>query len=154
MKSVGRLFIPSREQAEFAKIRGRERGYVYFQEYIPDNNFDIRVIIIDNKAFALKRMNRKDDFRASGSGNIVYERKEVDERCVQIAFNVTTALKLQCAAYDLVFDKNNIPKILEVSYGFLREAYYACPGYWDKNIVWHEGKFNPYGWMVESVLRS
>ena len=45
------------------------------------------------------------------------------------------------------------PKIVEISYGFSPEGYDPCPGYWDKNLTWHEGKFNPYGWMVEEVLK-
>ena len=157
IKSTGRLLILNKDdkkKAAYSKILGRDRGYVYFQDFIPGNSFDIRIIIVDDKAFAIKRMVRDSDFRASGSGNAVYERKEIDERCIQMAFNTSTKLELQCAAYDFIFDENNIPKILEVSYAFLKEGYFDCPGYWDKKIVWHEGKFNPYGWMIESVLSS
>ena len=53
---------------KFSKIQGKEREYVYFQEFLPGNNFDIRIIVIGDKAFGLKRMVRKGDFRASGSG--------------------------------------------------------------------------------------
>jgi len=42
--------------------------------------------------------------------------------------------------------------VIEISYGFSPEGYYNCPGYWDKNLKWYEGKFNPYGWMVELML--
>jgi len=33
-------------------------------------------------------------------------------------------------------------------------GYDDCTGYWDKDLTWHEGGFNPYGWMVEDLLRS
>jgi hypothetical protein len=33
-KGVGRLIIPT----EFAKLQSRERGYVYFQEFVPNNS--------------------------------------------------------------------------------------------------------------------
>jgi len=48
----------------------------------------------------------------------------------------------------------NVPKIVEVSYGFANKVYDPCPGYWDENLSWHEGKFNPYGWMVDLVLKQ
>jgi glutathione synthase/RimK-type ligase-like ATP-grasp enzyme len=50
-----------------------EKNYVYFQDFIPQNDFDIRIIVIGKRAFAIKRMVRKGDFRASGSGNIKYD---------------------------------------------------------------------------------
>lgn len=147
-KGLGRLIIPT----EFAKLQSRERGYVYFQEFVPNNSFDIRVIVIDNKAFAIKRLTRDNDFRASGSGNIIFDKNLIDERCVQIAFDVNKRLNCQSVAYDFVFDTNNNPLIVEISYGFAMEAYDACPGYWDSSLQWHEGKFNPQGWMVENLV--
>jgi hypothetical protein len=56
---------------------------------------------------------------------------------------------LQVGAYDFVFDENNKPLVVEVSYGYDKEGYYGCPGYWDSDLVWHEGKFNHEGWMVD-----
>jgi len=136
----------------FAKYKGNERGYIYFQEFIPDNKFDIRVIVVGNKAFAIKRMTRENDFRASGSGIILYEKNEFDERCVQIAFKINSNIKAQSIAYDFVFDKRNMPMIVEVSYAFMASGYDACTGYWDEQLKWHEGKFNPYGWMVDMMV--
>jgi|GEM_PF-3138476 len=40
----------------------------------------------------------------------------------------------------------------EKSYGFVPEGYDPCPGYWNAGLNWHEGAFNPYGWMVEEVI--
>lgn len=150
MKGTVRLFVPP----PYAKVMGRERGYVYFQEFIPNNNFDIRIIVIDGKAFALKRFVRKNDFRASGSGNFKYERTEFDERCVVLAFEYTNKLQAQCVAYDFVFDEKNNPRLIEINYGFAPSGYDDCPGYWDTTLTWHEGKFDPYGWMIEMVIKS
>lgn len=149
-KGLGRLLIPT----DFAKWQSRERGYVYFQEFVPNNSFDIRIIVIGDKAFAIKRMTRENDFRASGSGNIIFDKNQIDESCVQISFDVNNKLNCQSVAYDFVFDENNNPLIVEISYGFAMEAYNACPGYWDSSLQWHEGKFNPQGWMVEGMVNS
>src|SRR3972149_1538458 len=51
----------------------RQSNYLYFQDYLPNNTHDTRVTVIGNRAFAFIRMNRPGDFRASGSGSIVYD---------------------------------------------------------------------------------
>lgn len=44
--------------------------------------------------------------------------------------------------------------MVEISYGFSPEGYDSCPGFWDKELNWHDGKFDPYGWMVEELLKE
>jgi glutathione synthase/RimK-type ligase-like ATP-grasp enzyme len=149
IKGILRFIVPP----PYAQSKGREVGYIYFQEFIPDNDHDIRVIAIGDKAFAIKRMVRQNDFRASGSGNILYEKEHFDDNTIRLAFGIHDKLKSQCTAMDFVFDGGE-PKVVEISYGFSPEVYDPCPGYWDKNLTWHEGKFNPYGWMVEEVLKQ
>jgi len=34
----------------------------------------------------------------------------------------------------------------------MAKGYDPCEGYWDKDLNWHEGAFNPYGWMVQLLL--
>lgn len=148
IKGLGRLFVPT----DFEKRNGRESGYVYFQEFIEDNSYDIRVIVIGEKAFAIKRNVRENDFRASGSGKIDYDKDLIDIRCVQIAFETSKKLDAQCLAYDFVFS-NGIPLIVEISYGFAMKAYDYCPGYWSSNLHWHECKFSPQEFMITDVLR-
>lgn len=148
-KGIGRLFIPT----EFSKMHYREKGYVYFQDFIPNNSFDLRVIVVGDKAFAIKRIVREGDFRASGSGNIIYDKQEIDETCVEIAFKVNKVLISQSLAIDFVFDIKNNPLIVELSYGFATAVYDSCPGYWTSDLVWHEEAFKPQYWMVENLIR-
>jgi glutathione synthase/RimK-type ligase-like ATP-grasp enzyme len=138
---------------EYARVTGREIGYIYFQEFIPGNDHDIRVIVIGDKAFAIKRMVRKNDFRASGSGFILYEKEHFDDETVRLAFEVSEKLGVQCMTYDFVYLYGK-PFIVEISYGFAKEGYDACTGYWGKDLTWNEGAFNPYGWMVEDLLKA
>lgn len=135
----------------YSRVRGHEKWYIYFQEYISNNDHDIRVIVIDNKAFAIKRMVRKNDFRASGSGEILYDRNIFDETIIRLSIDLAVKLKTQCVGFDYVND-NGKPLIVEISYGFSPGGYEPCPGYWDKELNWHDGKFNPYGWMVDNLL--
>jgi hypothetical protein len=48
--------------------------------------------------------------------------------------------------------ENGNPLVVEISYGFSMVGYDPCPGYWDNNMQWHEGKFNPYGWMIDDLV--
>lgn len=148
IKGLMRLIVPT----EFAKMHSREKGYIYFQEFIPDNNFDLRIVVVGDKAFGLKRLVRKGDFRASGSGNIIYDKSQINEDCVKIAFDVAGKLRSQSVAFDFVFDGIK-PLIVEISYGYQIEAYDDCEGYWDTELKWHEGThFDICGWMIENLV--
>jgi len=149
IKGLGRLFIPT----EFVKMHANEKGYIYFQDYIPNNKFDIRVIVIAEKAFAIKRMVRKNDFRASGSGNIFYEKGNFLIDTIKLSFQLANKLETQCAALDFVFDDEGNPNVVELSYGFVQSVYVPCVGYWDNELFFHEGTFNPLDWMVELLLK-
>jgi len=149
IKGIIRLGYPTM----FARVKGKEKGYVYFQDFIPGNKFDIRIIVIDNKAFAIKRMVRENDFRASGSGNILYEKEHFNDETIKLSFGLTDKLKSQSAAYDYIY-LDGRPLLVEISYCFIKEVYDHCTGHWDKDLNWHEGSFNPYGWMVDMVLRD
>ena len=137
---------------KFAHYHQNEIGYAYFQDFIDNNSFDIRVCVVGDKAFALKRLSRNHDFRASGSGKIVYDKQQIDERCVRIAFETNEKLHMQCVAFDFVFDETKGPLIVEISYGFAMSAYDSCEGYWTTDMQWHEGKNLDFcGWMVENL---
>ncbi|MFN3952779.1 MAG: hypothetical protein ACK4KT_10300 [Thermaurantimonas sp.] len=45
-------------------------------------------------------------------------------------------------------------QIVAISYGFSPEGYDPCPGYWDENLNWHDVPIDPYGWIIEEVLRK
>ena len=148
-KGIIRFVYPTK----YAVVAGRERGYVYFQQFIAANDHDIRVIVIGDKAFAIKRMVRKNDFRASGSGHILYEKKNFDDATIKLSFILAEKIQSQCVALDFVY-QNRQPLVVEISYGFIKEGYDCCAGYWDKNLNWYDGAFNPYGWMVNNLMTN
>lgn len=129
-----------------------QNNYVYFQDFIPNNNSDIRVIIIGKFAFAIERLVRKNDFRASGSGKVIFlDNSNINYECLKIAFSATQRIKSQCMAIDFVYH-NNKPLIVEVSYGFNMLSYDKCKGYWDINLNWYEEEFVPQDWMINNLL--
>jgi glutathione synthase/RimK-type ligase-like ATP-grasp enzyme len=149
LKAFAHIYIP----LQLEKSQGRERGYVYFQDFIPQNKFDIRVIVIGDKAFAIKRHVRENDFRASGSGFIEYEKEHFDICLIAQTFKNAAKIKASCIAFDYVFSDGKA-LVVEVSYGFNKKGYFDCPGYWTRDLKWHEGTFNPYGWMIEDLLKA
>lgn len=150
LKGIARLFIGT----DFGKKQPNEKGYIYFQDFLPNNDSDLRIIIIGNKAFAIKRLVRKNDFRASGSGEIDYDPQSIDKNCIRLAFDINEKINAQSIAFDFIWDKNGTPLVVEISYGFAVKAYDYCLGYWDKNLNWHKEKFIPQEWMIETLVEN
>ena len=145
-KGLVRLIITP----EFDKMHGRENGYVYFQDFIPNNNSDTRIVVIGNKVLGERRFVRRNDFRASGSGEFSYENISTD--AVEVAFKISKSLNLQSVAFDFIFDLSQNPLIVEMSYGFGTSGIKNSPGYWDSNMNWHGDKLDLCGWMVQQVM--
>lgn len=150
IKGVFRLF----KSPYYSKVKGNELGYVYFQDFVPNLNCDYRIIVIASKCFAIKRYTRNNDFRASGSGKLNYDKSNFPLKMLNIAFDISKRLELQSVAFDFIIKNENI-MLIEVSYAFPTLNFAdECPGYWDEDLRWYEGKFNPYGWIVDSILKN
>ena len=135
------------------KMMGLEKGYVYFQEFIPGNNFDTRVTVIGDRAFAYTRNVRPGDFRASGSGDIVYDTDRISRKCVEIALDVTRKISSQSMAFDFLLGERQQPYIVEVSYGYIAHLVHSCSGYWDMRLNWHEGHVWPQDLILTDLLK-
>jgi len=153
-KKVLRLPIIAYRVWKKNNIIEREKGYAYFQDFLPDNHSDTRVTIIGKRAFGFIRYVRPGDFRASGSGLIDHDIRKIDMNCVEIAFRTSSAITAQSMAFDFVYDSDRKPKIVEVSYGYLAEAVYECPGYWDEKLNWHPGHVWPQDMILDDMLVS
>lgn len=130
-----------------------QKNYAYFQDFIPDNDFDIRVKVIGERAYGLKRMVREGDFRASGSGKFLYDQGLIPRTCIKIAFDLARKIKSQSLALDFVFHEG-APLIVEMSYAFSAHAYLLYSGYWRSDMTWVEGNFHPEDFMVDDLIAS
>lgn len=119
------------------------KNYVLFQKFLPKNTFDTRVTTIGKRVFAFRRFTRKNDFRASGSGQIDYNIENIDLKLIELALKISKELNFQSMAYDFLFNEDNQPEICEISYTFSDKIIYDCLGYWDENLHWHEGHYWP-----------
>lgn len=128
-----------------------EYGYAYFQEFLPRNEFDTRISVIGNRAFGYRRMNRPNDFRASGSGNFDVNPDSMDKKCVEIAFQMSKQGNFQSMAYDFLV-KNGEPVICEISYTFVDWMIFECPGHWDSNLNWISGNMWPEEAQIQDFM--
>lgn len=146
---AARAIVPHKKNARSFP----QRDYVYFQDYAPNNRCDIRIIVIGDRAFAIKRMVRHGDFRASGSGAVVYAKDQIPLECVRIAFDVTSTLRFQSCAFDFI-QLGDAWFIVEISYAFTSGVYRKCPGYWDNTLNWHSAPVIPERFMLQDLLTA
>ncbi len=130
------MFLATRGNA---KLMPYERGYCYFQEYIKNDGFDIKVVVIAGKLSYFVRNVRKGDFRASGGGDFFYQKSYITPDIIESAFKCADDLNLQCIGFDYVVDKSTGKGlIIEMCYGFDFDAVQAAGGYFDRQGQWHD----------------
>lgn len=145
-------FINTRSNAKMMPI---ERGYCYFQEYIPNDGYDLKVIVIGDKMTFCARKIRKHDFRASGGGNCYYDRCLLTDDVIDTAFQVSEKLGMYCVGFDFVVDnRSKKSKIIEMCYGFDYEVQRALGAFVDKNHQWHEMPVIVPDEIVKIVLKK
>jgi len=138
--------------SDFYGLDGRRpRSYAYFQEFVPGNEYDTRITVIGERAFGFRRYNRPDDFRASGSGKLVYDPFLVDLKCVREAFSISAKLNCQSMAYDFIYQDGR-PVVTEISYTYLDHAVWQCEGHWTPELRWVSGHMWPEEAQVEDFL--
>jgi glutathione synthase/RimK-type ligase-like ATP-grasp enzyme len=150
IKGLARLIFPHKTQRFFHK----QNGYIYFQDFIPDNYYDTRLVVIGDRCFGIRRYCRQNDFRASGSGILAYDPELFDINCIQSAFEIAKKVKSQSIAMDFVLDRKQ-SKIVEMSYCFIMgKSYDDCQGFWDSNLIWHNKEVNPQYFIIEDFIKS
>ena len=152
LRRIARIGKRTLQNVDIDSYWHTEKNYIYFQKFLPSNEFDTRVTVIGNRAFAYRRFTRNNDFRASGSGKINYDRDSIDHRMLEMAFKISAKLNFQSMAYDFILNSNKEPEICEISYTFVDKFVYNCPGYWDSNLEWHEGHYWPQYFHLIDLL--
>jgi hypothetical protein len=145
----------------FPSLRSElQRGYFYAQEFLPGNDFDTRVTVIGNRAFAYRRMNRPGDFRASGSGRPNWDASLIDLQLVRLAFLTAQRLGTQSVAIDGM--RRGDERLLgEVSYTYVSWMVRDCPGHWTLHgdpetgeLEWVDGHMAPDDAIFEDFIAA
>lgn len=155
--AVSALSAPWFRQKVADTILDRERhGYAYFQEFIPDNDADLRVVVIGRWALGCWRANRKNDFRASGGGKNLWNRP-VPEDAIRLCFETSRRIGADSLAFD-VLRREGQPVIVEISYAFPPENAYEADGHWveqdDGQLTWVEGHIWPQELWVTRLMEE
>lgn len=148
-KSLSVLFKRIKRIPEFLRIYNKsklfpnEKNYVYLQEFIENEGFDLKVVVIGDKLSFIARNVRKGDFRASGGGDLFYDKSLITQQIIDSAFGICDKLKIKCMGFDYVIDRTNgIGKIVEMSYGFSNQALLESRGYFDRQGNWFDKELN------------
>ncbi len=95
------------------KVYFRQKNYVYFQEFIPNDGYDIRVIVVGDRVFGYYRKTPRGDFRASGMDLI--EKRDLPMDAMRIARNVNKQIGCPQLAVDMVHGLDGNYQIIEYS---------------------------------------
>jgi len=140
----------------------RHKDYVLFQEFIDDAKYDLRIMIIGNKAFGYYRYPNKGDFRASGAGN--YEKKDIAYEAIRIAVDVKNKLNSRLMGVDMLYsDKQGKYFIIETSlFNKIDTAEQlkvdGIPGYYDisniNDITFKPGSYWIHELVMDEIIRE
>lgn len=136
-----------------AKKFNVERGYVYLQDMISNDGFDLKIVVVKDKLSFFGRNIGEGEFRASGGGDMFYNRSLISQSLIDSAFKTSDELGFSCMGYDYVVDKNTGEgKIIEISYGFSNEALLNAEGYFDRDGNWYDKPLNAPQEILENLL--
>lgn len=111
-KLVTQVFSYKGKETYFKYIN--QKDYVYFQEFIEDATYDLRILCVGEDLFGYYRYPNEGDFRASGAGN--YQKKEIPTEALELAYEVYKAFGSSFLATDFVYsEKINQFLIIESS---------------------------------------
>jgi glutathione synthase/RimK-type ligase-like ATP-grasp enzyme len=111
-KKISRSLSPFHDIMELLrkiKYRSKYRKESFFrskfvvQNLIDGLSNDWKILVYGNKCFTLHRSNRKNDFRASGSGDFTF-RKELTEGILDFAYSVKEHFNVPHISLDIGFD--------------------------------------------------
>lgn len=149
VKWIYRYFFPPL----YSQNSGRERGYFMFQEFIPNNGEDVRVVVVGERAVALKRKVRSGDFRASGSGILEYPNENLSKEYISLAFQIVEKLGVNSMGIDFIESLEGEIKVIEMSYGFPSENFLdGSAGSWNRNLEFSSEKIQLQEWMIDQAI--
>lgn len=159
VKSVADIVARAKKIPDFintlAKSRSldREQGYLYVQSLVANDGFDLKVVVVGNKLSFIGRRSRGDDFRASGGGDLFYDKDLITPEVIDLCFNASDSIGSSCMGFDVVVDQSSgKPYIIEMSYGFSYAALLDNGGYWDRQHNWINESLNAPEDVLMTVL--
>jgi glutathione synthase/RimK-type ligase-like ATP-grasp enzyme len=91
----------------------RQKNFVYFQDMVPNDGYDIRCIVVGNQVFGYYRKVLAGDFRASGMNQV--EKRELPEPAMRLSLRVNEVVKSPMLVVDMVHGLDDCYYIIEFS---------------------------------------
>jgi hypothetical protein len=110
-KIVNQAFSPAGRPTHV--LYRNQKNSVYFQQFVPNDGYDVRVMITGNLAFGLYRKVPVGDFRASGMKMI--EMRALPEEAVRIAWKANQLIQSPLLVVDMVRGLDGQYTIVEFS---------------------------------------
>lgn len=147
----------SRSGRKTHMISYRQKNLVCFQEFIPNDGYDIRVIVVGNQIFGFYRKVPQGDFRASGMN--IEEMRELPVEAMKIAMRVNKIIKSPALAVDILHGLDGKYYIIEFSPNFqvATSAELKLKGKPGVNILDEDGAYHfkeGRYWIDELALRE
>lgn len=138
----------------------RQKDYILLQEFIDDASYDLRVMLVGDKAYGYYRYPNKGDFRASGEGNEDHSRPTPID-VLREAISVREALGARVLGVDFLYSAKYKQHLIieasifnEIDPPSIETKLGGVPGFYDisdpNNIHYQEGAF----WFPELVAES
>lgn len=136
----------------------RQKNYVYFQDFVPNDGYDTRCIVVGNWVWGYYRKVPNGDFRASGMSDIV-EKRALPEKAMRTALALNQIICSPMLVVDMVLRQDGNFIIIEYSpicrmdtpeQAHLNErpgAYVFAP---DGSFRFQEGRY----WVQELAMRE
>lgn len=108
--------------------QGSQIGYLIWQDFVPGNDRDVRVVVNGSRLYGLYRGNRDNVPFASGSGRLtsIASLDDVETLAAfEIADEIAEAIESRWCCFDFVFQLGQ-PLVLEVSFSWSERAYTDC----------------------------
>ncbi len=132
------------------------------QPYV-SSNFDLRIFYLNGKVFGFKRKHEKGSNFPYGGKWYEGEAEKIDvldyiseEFIKKVHSTFQNSVPSPTMSFDLVFDENNSPKILEFSYCFAKNQVLECDSYYQlptmkRNIYFEDGRYDNVDYLKNLV---
>lgn len=161
LKSYNQLITRFKRIPEFIRTYSKsskfseERGYVLLQDYVPNDGFDIKIVVVGDKLSFVCRNALSGDFRASGAGDLFYNNELLSRDMIDFLFKLSDSLGFKCMGYDVVINnKNGEFYILEMSYGFSHMAILRANGFYNRQGEWENEPLNAPEEIIQNLLKT
>jgi ribosomal protein S6--L-glutamate ligase len=103
------------EELRAIALRWLEAGRVlYLQEFIPHAGWDLRLLVIGERVWVMRRSNTQ-DWRTNASRGATNSRWTPNHRELEFALKAAATVGAPIAGVDLVYDQHGAPYLLEVN---------------------------------------